>query len=134
IRGIHSLGTQSPGLARVLARPDAAGRDAQQQAPGIARIDADGMDPGIVISAARPLLALGTIPERANETPGSARVVGAEEPAGDGAAPQAAGRGRVGGLEGPDEIEAPRAGRAAHDVDIDFARRLLRPARGGHFL
>src|SRR5207247_7599199 len=64
----------SPARAAVARLPYAAARDSHGDAPRIARVDADGMDAGIVVTAADPLRALGLFPKRVYERPGRAEI------------------------------------------------------------
>src|SRR5262249_40201463 len=78
--GAHPVAAQAPARAAILREPDAAGRDRDPHALGIAWIDADRMETGQVRAAAHPLLALGMIPERADHVPALPMIDRAEEP------------------------------------------------------
>ncbi len=86
--GEHAVGAASPGRACVVRLPHAAARDADPHDPAVARIDADGMDRRPLRAAAHPLLALGIVPQGANQLPVQAVVARAEEPARNGPTPQ----------------------------------------------
>ena len=83
----RAVGAARTGGSR-FGQPRAPGRDAGQHAPRIARVDADGVDAGKVVSAPHPLLSLGPVPEGPHQPPGSASIRRVKEPARDGAAPE----------------------------------------------
>src|SRR6185437_7469375 len=68
----------APRLAAVVARPDAGGGDADADLVGPARIDQHRADAGLLAAGdAHPLPALGHGPQRFNERPAFAAIVGA---------------------------------------------------------
>src|SRR6266404_7812821 len=80
---IHALGSRAPGGAVVLALPDATAGDRQGHVAWIARVEADGMDCRRLIAAAEPFFALGVVPQRLDQAPAFAGILGAEQPAAD---------------------------------------------------
>src|SRR6476659_11391106 len=97
--GAHAFAAQAPACAAILGEPDAAGRDRNPHALGIARVHADRMDAGQVGAASHPLLALGMIPERADHVPTLPMIDRAEESARQRSAPDDAGLVGAAGLE-----------------------------------
>src|SRR5260221_2280540 len=69
VGGPHALGAVLPGVAVVFADPNAAAGNAEDDAAAVARIDANGMDSGIIVAAAHPFLPLGAGSKRTHELP-----------------------------------------------------------------
>src|SRR4028119_1730850 len=92
--GTRAHAGAAPPPDALLAPPGPTAGDADQEAAGIPRIDADGVDARDVVAAAEPLAAGRVVPERPVELPGGAAVLGQEEAAGKGTAPERLGAGR----------------------------------------
>src|SRR5262249_59543136 len=115
--GSHAGTAKAPGGAAIARGPDSTAGDADDDVARVARIDADGMDAGVVGATAKPLLAQRIIPERAVECPGVAAVFGPEEAAGQSAAPKRVRLVGAAGSERPHQLEGP-VGRLAFDRDL----------------
>src|SRR5262245_61177553 len=83
----HSLAAYLPTRAAVSGFPDAAARHCDEDALGVARIDADRMNSRLFRSAAEPGLTHGVIPQRTVQFPGLASVFGPEQAARKSSAP-----------------------------------------------
>src|SRR5690606_10204470 len=105
VLGAHALRLTGPALAVVFTDPHAAAGHAHDDVIGIARIDLHRVDARPVGPTPEPHLALLVIPEGAIQLPALASIVGAEESAGDGAAPQGARTTRGARGEGPDLLD-----------------------------
>ena len=90
ILGIHAAVDQPPRAPSIRACPYARSRYADADVGGVARIDQHRVDAGLLAARdARPLPALGHMPQCLVQRPGRAAVVGAEEPARHRACPEA---------------------------------------------
>ena len=123
--GVHAVGLAGAGLAVIFRKPNAAAGDAGSDAVGMPRIDADGMNAGIIGAAAKPLLTAGMVPKGFDQAPGIAAIFGTKEAARYRAAPKRFRR----RFEGPDFHELP-------GNDFAAAILILGPFRlrriGGH--
>ena len=119
----HAGGGGLPARAAVARGPHPAARHAHLHVTGIARIDQHRVNAGMIGAAAEPLLAPRIVPQRPVERPRLAAVIGTEQPARQGAAPDHAGLVRAAGRERPDQLQRPLGRRAFH-------RRLRRVAFG----
>ena len=93
----------------------------------IARIDADRVNAGVVLATAAPLRAVGHEPQRLDDLPRCAAILGAEQAAGDRAAPERAVLVER-RCERPDQRGRPLA-LLAPEVLLDLALGLLRILR-----
>src|SRR5439155_19933009 len=133
VRREHPAGRDRPRLAAIVRLPSSTARDPDENTPRLARIDADRMDAGEIISAAEPLPAFRLVPERTQQPPRIAAVRRVEKPARNGSAPERLGLAWV-RLEYPHLIEAPRHRRARGGAPIVDVAGLLRPLRRRHLL
>src|SRR5438270_4838265 len=72
--GVHAVRGELPAFAAVARLPGAAAGNAHRDAPVVARVDANGMDAGMVVAAAKPLGALGPPPQALDKGPGFAAI------------------------------------------------------------
>src|SRR5690606_1220 len=86
--GVHASADQLPAGAAIARLPDAAGRNRHANGFAVARIDADRMDTGGIVTAAIPLLAFIAIPQRAIQRPAVALIARDKQPAWQCARPQ----------------------------------------------
>ena len=126
VLGEHAVACAVPVSPPSRAEPDAAARDAEpDDVAGCARIDADRVDAGMVGAAAEPLACGPGGPTATRRAPSCRRRRGAEQAAGDRAAPQHAGALRA--LRAPRRcIDLPRDRRVAHRIDVDDVLGLRR--------
>ncbi len=124
VRREHSLRTAVPRSAAVVADPHAAARNSQRDVVVVGRVDADRVDPRVVVAAAEPMFALGLAPQRLVQRPGCAAVLGAKQSARQRPGPQLAGPLQTSRFQRPDQLHgwSLRAG------------FLLRIRRGAGFL
>src|SRR5436853_7113303 len=86
--GVHAVRGEPPAFAAVARLPGAAAGNAHRDAPVVARVDANGMDARMVVTAAKPLGALGPPPQAVDEGPGFAAIARLEQAARNAARPQ----------------------------------------------
>src|SRR5262249_27476766 len=114
--GAHAFAAQVPTCAAILGEPDAAGRDRNPHALGIARVHTDRMNARQIGAAPHPLLAFGVIPERADHVPALPAIVRSEQAARQRSAPDDAGLVRAARFERPHAGSAPIDRAAPHVV------------------
>src|SRR5690606_33219478 len=104
VGGAHATGAVVPAGALVLAVPDAATGHRQGQVPAVARVDADGVDARLVVTAAEPVGPLRALPEAVHQFPGTAPVARLEQATGNGAGPEHAELVGASRLQAPDHL------------------------------
>src|SRR5579883_1824909 len=130
--GTHAAVDDAPGGAAIAARPDARRRDADPDVVGGARIDEDRVDAGLLAAGdAEPFPPLRHAPQRLDEGPALAAVIGAEEPARHGAGPEPARNAAL--LERPDLAQGPgmRIVRRVRGLRREGRGRELAPVPAG---